>query len=91
LRQTACRDARALKKRRAEDDAEIHMPSRDDIPQMDDALRAEQFDALVREMLPMVRQLWPHLDAVAALRATAELAEVRMRDGERLTWGPPRL
>ena len=67
------------------------MPPRDDVPQMDDALRAEQFDALVQELLPMVRQLWPHLDAVAALRATAELAEVRMKDGEPLKWGPPRL
>jgi hypothetical protein len=67
------------------------MPPRDDVPQMDDALRAEQFDALVQELLPIVRQLWPHLDAVAALRATAELAEVRMKDGEPLKWGPPRL
>jgi hypothetical protein len=58
---------------------------------MDDALRAEQFDALVQELLPMVRKLWPHLDAVAALRATARLAETRMKEGERLTWGPPRL
>jgi hypothetical protein len=68
-----------------------NMPPRDDIPPMDDALRAEQFDALVQELLPMVRELWPHLDVVAALRATAELAEARMRDGARLTWGPPRL
>jgi hypothetical protein len=67
------------------------MPPRDDIPQMDDALRAEQFDALVQELLPMVRKLWPHLDAVAALRATAQLAESRLQEGGRLTWGPPRL
>jgi hypothetical protein len=67
------------------------MSPRDDIPQMDDALRAEQFDALVQELLPLVRELFPHLDAVAALRATAELAEARMREDGRLTWGPPRL
>lgn len=58
---------------------------------MDDALRAERFDALVQELLPMVRQIWPHLDAVATLRATAELAEVRMKEGGRLSWGSPRL
>ncbi|MFL5606066.1 MAG: hypothetical protein ACJ8AD_06440 [Gemmatimonadaceae bacterium] len=58
---------------------------------MDDALRAEQFDALVQELLPIVRELWPHLDAVAALRATAELAEARMKEGGQLTWGRPKL
>jgi hypothetical protein len=73
------------------DDAHDHMSPRDDVPQTDDALRAEQFDALVRELLPLVRELWPHLDAVAALRATAELVEARMKEGGRLTWGPPRL
>ena len=77
--------------RRPADDADEDMPPRDDMPQTDDALRAEQFDALVRELLPMVRQLWPELDPVAALRATAELAEARMKEGGKLTWGPPRL
>ena len=67
--------------RRPADDADEDMPPRDDMPQTDDALRAEQFDALVQELLPMVRQLWPELDPVAALRATAELAEARMKEG----------
>lgn len=56
-----------------------------------DPLRAEQFDALVQELLPMVRDLWPHLDAVSALRATARLAEFRLSNGGRLDWGPPKL
>jgi hypothetical protein len=92
LRQTASLGRESgLKMWRPADDAHVNMPPRDDIPQMDDALRAEQFDALVQELLPMVRQLWPELDPVAALRATAELAEARMKEGGKLTWGPPRL
>jgi hypothetical protein len=69
----------------------VCMFARDDDPEPDDPLRAEQFDALVQELLPLVRELWPHLDAVAALRATARMAEFRLKENGRLTWGPPRL
>jgi hypothetical protein len=69
----------------------VCMFARDDDPEPLDPLRAEQFDALVQELLPLVRELWPHLDTVAALRATARMAEFRLRENGRLTWGPPRI
>ena len=49
--------------------------------------RAEQFDALVRELLPKVRLLSPHLSDVEALRAAALMAEYRLKDEETLVWG----
>jgi hypothetical protein len=84
-------DIRALKYRARVADPDAHMHARDENHEPFDPLRVEQFDALVQELLPMVRELWPHLDAVAALRATARLAEFRIKDGGRLTWGPPKL
>jgi hypothetical protein len=52
------------------------------------SLRAEQFDALVRELLPKVRLLSPHLSDVEVLRAAARMAEYRMDDEKTLMWGP---
>jgi hypothetical protein len=49
--------------------------------------RAEQFDALVRELYPKIRQLSPHLSAVEALRAATRMAEYRMDDEATLMWG----
>lgn len=49
--------------------------------------RAEQFDALVRELYPKIRQLSPHLSPVEALRAATRMAEYRMDDEDTLMWG----
>jgi hypothetical protein len=49
--------------------------------------RAEQFDALVQELYPKIRQLSPHLSAVEALRAATRMAEYRMDDEATLMWG----
>ena len=49
--------------------------------------RAEQFDALVRELFPKIRHLSPHLGEVEALRAAARMAEYRMDDEATLMWG----
>ena len=49
--------------------------------------RAEQFDALVRELYPKIRQLSPHLSPVEALRAATRMAEYRMDDEGTLMWG----
>jgi hypothetical protein len=49
--------------------------------------RAEQFDALVRELLPKIRQLSPHLSEIEALRAAARMAEYRLDDEATLVWG----
>jgi hypothetical protein len=49
--------------------------------------RAEQFDALVRELLPKVRQLSPHLSEMEALRAATRMAEYRLNDEETVVWG----
>jgi hydroxymethylpyrimidine/phosphomethylpyrimidine kinase len=61
-----------------------------DVPNKDYPLaqpRAEQFDALVRELLPKVRLLSPHLSEVEALRAAARMAEYRLDDEATLIWG----
>ena len=60
-------------------------------PPKEDALLAEEFDALVRSMLPAVRRLRPDLSTVEALRAAALVAEARLRDEGRLTWVVPRM
>ena len=60
-------------------------------PPKEDALLAEEFDALVRSMLPAVRRLRPELSTVEALRAAALVAEAHLRDEGRLTWVVPRL
>jgi len=49
--------------------------------------RAEQFDALVRELYPRIRQFSPHLSPVEALRAATRMAEYRMDDEATLMWG----
>ena len=49
--------------------------------------RAEQFDALVRELYPKIRQLSPHLNPVEALRAATRMAEYRLDDEATLLWG----
>ena len=49
--------------------------------------RAEQFDALVRELYPKIRQLSPHLTAVEAQRAATPMAEYRTVDEATLMWG----
>ena len=49
--------------------------------------RAEQFDALVRDLYPKIRQLSPHLSPVEALRAATRMAEYRMDDEATLMWG----
>ena len=61
-----------------------------DVPDNDHPLaqpRAEEFDALVRELLPKIRQISPHLSEVEAMRAAARMAEYRMKDEETLVWG----
>jgi hypothetical protein len=60
-------------------------------PPPEDPLRAEEFDALVRSMLPVVRRLRPDLSAVDSLRAAAHLAEAHLRDEGRLEWVVPRM
>jgi hypothetical protein len=60
-------------------------------PPPEDPLRAEEFDALVRSMLPIVRRLRPDLSDVETLRAAAHLAEARLRDEGRLDWIVPRI
>jgi hypothetical protein len=49
--------------------------------------RAEQFDALVRELYPKIRQLSTHLSAIEALRAATRMAEYRLDDEATLMWG----
>lgn len=49
--------------------------------------RAEQFDALVQELYPKIRELSPHLSPVEALRAATRMAEYRMDDEATLLWG----
>lgn len=49
--------------------------------------RAEQFDALVHELLPKIRLLSPQLSETEVLRAAARMAEYRMDDEATLIWG----
>jgi hypothetical protein len=48
--------------------------------------RAEEFDALVRELLPKVKHILPHLSPVDALRAAALMAEYRLAEEQTLVW-----
>jgi hypothetical protein len=57
----------------------------------DDPLRTEEFDALVRVLLPVVQGRSPELSPMEALREAARIAESHMRATEWITWGPPRL
>ena len=56
-------------------------------PPLDDPLRTEEFDALVRELLPEVRARSPQLSVIEALRESARLAEARLRCEGRLDRG----
>ena len=56
-------------------------------PPLDDPLRTEEFDALVRELLPDVRARAPQLSAIDTLREAARLAEARLRSDGRLDRG----
>jgi hypothetical protein len=49
--------------------------------------RLEEFDALVRALLPAIKQIAPHLSEVEALQAATRMAEYRMRDEAELIWG----
>jgi hypothetical protein len=57
----------------------------------EDPLRTEEFDALVRVLLPTVQERSPQLSALEALREAARLAEAHMRDTAWMSWGRPRL
>ena len=50
--------------------------------------RAEQFDMLVRELMPKIQKLSPHLSDIELLRAAARMAEYRLDDERTLMWGP---
>jgi len=56
-------------------------------PPLDDPLRTEEFDVLVRELLPEVRARSPQLSVIEALRESARLAEARLRSEGRLDRG----
>jgi hypothetical protein len=65
--------------------------ARDPENPLEDSLRSEEFDALVRVLLPTVRARSPELSAIEALREAALLAEAQLRETAWITWGPPRL
>lgn len=44
------------------------------------SLRADEFDALMADLVPKVRMLQPHLTDVEVLRAAARMAEYRLAD-----------
>jgi hypothetical protein len=50
-------------------------------------LRAEEFDGLVRDLIPKIRHLQPRLSNVGVLRAAARMAEYRLSEEENLVWG----
>lgn len=58
---------------------------------LEDPLRSEEYDALVRVLLPAVRARSPELSAIEALREAARLAEAQMRETAWLSWTRPRL
>jgi hypothetical protein len=66
------------------------MPREPENP-LEDPLRTEEFDALVRVLLPTVQARSPELSAIEALREAARLAESHLRETGWLTWGRPRL
>jgi hypothetical protein len=68
----------------------ITMP-RDPENPLEDSLRTEEFDALVRVLLPTVQADSPGLSPLEALREAARLAESHMRETAWLNWGRPRL
>jgi hypothetical protein len=58
---------------------------------LEDSLRTEEFDALVRVLLPTVQARSPELSPIEALREAARLAEAQLRATAWISWGPPRL
>ena len=56
-------------------------------PPLEDPLRTEEYDALVRQLLPEVRAGAPQLSEIEALREAARLAEGRLRSDGRLDRG----
>ena len=58
---------------------------------LEDSLRTEEFDALVRVLLPAVQARSPRLSALEALREAARLAEAQMRETAWMSWGRPKL
>ena len=60
-------------------------------PPIEDSLRTEEFDALVRVLYPTVQARSPELTPVEALREASMLAEARLRETGWISWGPPRL
>lgn len=64
---------------------------RDPEHQPDDPLRSEEFDALVRVLLPTVQARSPRLSALEALREAARLAEAQLRETGWMSWGRPKL
>lgn len=65
--------------------------SRDSDYPLEDPLRTEEYDALVRVLLPTVQARSPQLSAIEALREAARLAEARLRETGWISWGRPRL
>ena len=65
--------------------------SRDPEHSLEDSLRTEEFDALVRVLLPTIQARSPELSALEALREAARLAESHLRETAWLSWGRPRL
>ena len=55
-------------------------PSGEILAQRQDSLHADEFDALVRELIPKIRELLPHLSDVEVLCAAARMAEYRLSD-----------
>jgi hypothetical protein len=66
------------------------MPRDPEYP-LEDPLRTEEFDALVRMLLSTLQASSPELSAIEALREAARIAEARMRQTTWITWGRPRL
>jgi hypothetical protein len=66
------------------------MPHDPDYP-LEDPLRTEEFDALVRVLLATVQARSPELSAMDALREAARLAEAQLRETAWMSWGRPRL
>ena len=72
---TSGSDARRLRATKPSDDAPVAQP------------RLEEFDALVRALLPAINHIAPHLSDVEALQAATRMAEYRIRDEAELIWG----
>lgn len=58
---------------------------------LEDPLRTEEFDALVRVLLATVQARSPELSPLEALREAARLAEAQLRETGWMSWGRPKL